>query len=899
VILDDFSHFLWTFPLRLKSDTFTTLTHFFVWVSTQFHRPVRALQCDNDREFDNRAFRSFFFSHGVQLRLSCPYTSAQNGWAECMIRTTTNMIRCLLFQASLPASYWAEALHTATHLLNRLPSKAVNHPTPYFALYGTAPTYDHLRVFGCTCYPNTSATAPHKLSPRSTCCLFLGYSSDHKGYRCLDLASHRIIISLHVVFDEDVFPLAGPSPPTDLDSLLESDQVSPSSQVPRLAPLPAPRAGSTSWLAPTPAPRAAPSTTPAPRAAPPTPPAPCAAPSTPTICFADPTLVYRRRRHVNTSAPADSGPSMSPVRFADPAVVYHRRELATPAAPDVLADRPEPPVYHPVAIHRVPGHVHPMVTRRAAGVLQPVDRLILAADTTTTPPDASPVPSSVRTALAGPHWRRAMEEEYAALLANHTWDLMPCPPGTNVVTDKWLFRHKLTSDGSLDRYKARWVLRGFTQRPGVDYDETFSPVVKFATVPIVLFLALSRDWAIHQLDVKNAFLHDTLTETVYCSQPTGFVDEARPNLVCRLNRSLYGLKQAPRTWYSRFTSYLASIGFVEAKSDTSLFIYRRGDDDTVFLFLYVDDIVLTTSTANLLQCKIVALQREFAMKDLGPLHHFLGITAERRPQGFFLHQRQYTIDILEWAGMSDCKSCSTPVDTQAKLSEDDGPPVADATSYRSLTGALQYLTFSRPDIAYAVQQVCLHMHNPREPHLTALKRILRYLRSSLDYGLLLRPSPTSELVVYTDTDWAGCTDTRRSTSGYAVFLGTNLVSWAAKRQPIVSRSSAEAEYRAVANGVAEASWLRQLLHELHSPLQRATLVYCDNVSAVYLSTNPVQHQRTKHVEIDLHFVRERVVAGDVRVLSVPTTLQFTDIFTKGLPSSVFLDFRSSLNICTR
>jgi hypothetical protein len=180
----------------------------------------------------------------------------------------------------------------------------------------------------------------------------------------------------------------------------------------------------------------------------------------------------------------------------------------------------EPSVYHPVTIHRDPGHTHPMVTRRAAGVLRSVDQLILAADTTATPPDASLVPSSVCSALADPHRRRAMKEEYAALLANHTWDLVPCPPGTNVVTGKWLFRHKLTSNGSLDRYKARWVLRGFTQCPGVDYDEIFSPVVKFATVRVVLSLALSRNWAIHQLDVKNAFLHGTLTETVYCSQPT-------------------------------------------------------------------------------------------------------------------------------------------------------------------------------------------------------------------------------------------------------------------------------------------------------------------------------------------------------------------------------------------
>jgi hypothetical protein len=272
VILDDYSHFLWTFPLRLKSDTLPTLTQFFAWVSTQFRRSVCTLQCDNGREFDNHAARSFFLTHGVQLRLSCPYTSAQNGRAECMIRTTTNMICCLLFQASLPATYWAEALHTATHLLNRLPSKATSHPTPHFALHGTTPSYDHLRVFGCACYPNTSATTPHKLSPRSTRCLFLGYSPDHKGYRCLDLTSHRIIISRHLVFDEDVFPLAGSTSPTDLDSLLESDLVTPPPPpVPRLAPLPAPRAATTPPFALVSAPPAAPSSLPAPRTAPSTP----------------------------------------------------------------------------------------------------------------------------------------------------------------------------------------------------------------------------------------------------------------------------------------------------------------------------------------------------------------------------------------------------------------------------------------------------------------------------------------------------------------------------------------------------------------------------------------------------------------------------------------------------
>jgi hypothetical protein len=310
--------------------------------------------------------------------------------------------------------------------------------------------------------------------------------------------------------------------------------------------------------------------------------------------------------------------------------------------------------------------------------------------------------------------------------------------------------------------------------------------------------------------------------------------------------------------------------------------------------LYVDDIVLTALSMPLLRHTITALQHEFSLKDLGPLHHFLGMHVQQSASGITLSQRQFMIEI-ERSGMSDCKPCTTPVDINPKLSA-DGDPVSDSTEFRSLAGALQYLTFTRPDIAYAVQQVCLHMHDPREPHLAALKRILCYVRGTLPLGLHLSPSSQMELVVYSDADWAGCPDTRRSTSGYAVFLSANLVSWSSKRQNTVLRSSAEVEYRAVANAVAEVSWLRQSLAELHVPLPKTSLVYCDNISAIYMSSNPVQHQRTNHVEIDLHFVREKVALGIVRVLHVPTTSQFADIFTKGLPSALFTEFRTSLNV---
>jgi hypothetical protein len=799
VVLDDFTHYLWTFPLRHKSDTYSTLTNFFAYASTQFGAIVKSLQCDNGGEFDNTTSRLYFLSKGMHLRMSCPHTSQQNGKAERAIRTINNMVRSLLFQASMPPIYWVEALHTSTHLLNLHPTKTLRNQTPHEYLHKTPPQYADLRVFGCLCYPNLSATAANKLAPRSTACVFLGYPSNHKGYRCLDLTTNRIIISRHVVFDESSFPFS--------------------------------------------------------------------------------TLT-----HVS----ADDLSFLDEILFHTPPAII--QATTTPNAPVVPVENeptqpPAPPLVLPPTAVPIPPVVndHSMSTRGKQGYRQPQKRMNLHVST------LSPIPRTYRAALNDEHWRLAMQQEFDALHANNTWDLVPRPPGSNLVTGKWLFRHKFKPDGSLDRYKARWVLRGFSQRPGIDFGETFSPVVKPATVRVVLTLALANGWPVNQLDINNAFLNGTLSETVYCQQPSGFVDTTRPDHVCRLNRSLYGLKQAPRAWFSRIATFLVSMGFNSSKADPSLFIYRQGTDDMAYLLLYVDDIVLTASSTTLLRRLIDSLHREFSLKDLGELHHFLGVSVLRTTDGFFLSQRQYTEDILTRAGMINCKSCTTPVDTSSKLAS-TGPPVDSATDYRSIAGALQYLTFTRPDITYAVQQACLHMHDPREPHANLLKRILRYLKGTLDHGLQLHRTSVVSLTAYTDADWAGCPDTRKSTSGYGVFLGDNLVSWSSKRQQTVSRSSAEAEYRAVANAVAESCWLRQLLAELHRPLRQATVVFCDNISAVYLSTNPVQHQRTKHVEIDLHFVRERVALGDVRVLHVPTSSQYADIFTKGLPTTVFREF---------
>ncbi|MFS7993964.1 putative RNA-directed DNA polymerase [Helianthus anomalus] len=300
-----------------------------------------------------------------------------------------------------------------------------------------------------------------------------------------------------------------------------------------------------------------------------------------------------------------------------------------------------------------------------------------------------------------------------------------------------------------------------------------------------------------------------------------------------------------------------------------------------YLLIYVDDIILTTSNDSLRATLIHQLAAEFDMKDLGPLSHFLGINVTRQHDTMFLSQQSYALDIIDRAGMSSCKSVATPVDTKSKLSASSSDPFEYPTLYRSLAGALQYLTFTRPDISYAVQQVCMHMHSPRIDHWNSLKRIIRYLQGTTSFGLTLGAFRDLSLRTYTDADWAGCPDTRRSTSGYCA---------------VVSRSSAEAEYRGVANVVAELCWIRNLLLELRRPLRKASVVYCDNISAVYLSGNPVQHQRTKHIELDIHFVRDLVQRGDVRILHIPSRYQIADIFTKGLPRVLFDDFRSSLSI---
>jgi len=399
----------------------------------------------------------------------------------------------------------------------------------------------------------------------------------------------------------------------------------------------------------------------------------------------------------------------------------------------------------------------------------------------------------------------------------------------------------------------------------------------------------------HQLDVNNAFLQGDLQEQVYMSQPPGLKDSQHPNYVCKLHKAIYGLRQAPRAWHDALKSFTLSYGFHCSNSDPSLFIYDTNGIKAYFL-VYVDDLLITGSHPNFLQQFIIVLSKKFSLKNMGTPHYLLGIELIPTSSGFLLSQHKHIRDILQRFDMKGAKPAPTPLSATAPLTLHDGTPATDSTTYRKMIGALQYLNLTRLDISFSINKLAHFMHKPTTMHLQHLKRILRYLKSTINHGILLRPPTTYNLVAYSDADWGGNVDDRTSTTAYIIFLGPNPISWLSKKQRTVARSSTEAEYRAVATTACEVMWLVNLLTELHVPMSTPPRLLCDNVGATYLCSNPVLHSRMKHISMDYHFVREQVQANRLHVSHVSTKDQLADILTKPLPLAKFNELTSKIKV---
>nr|GEU29282.1 integrase, catalytic core [Tanacetum cinerariifolium] len=461
-----------------------------------------------------------------------------------------------------------------------------------------------------------------------------------------------------------------------------------------------------------------------------------------------------------------------------------------------------------------------------------------------TPPPPPPTPPPPPPPINRQQWRHAIKEEYDALMKNRMWSLVPRTSNTNVVDGKWVYMLKRDKNGAITRYKARFVAKGFWQQPGIDFHETFSHVVKSITIQVVLSLAVTNDWPLCQLDIQNAFLHGNLKEHVYMKQPPGFINPQQPNHVCLLYKSLYGLNQAPHAWFEHLSKAIFDLGFKGSKTDPSLFIYSR-EDTLLYIMVYADDIIVTGNNKGTIDNIICQLGFAFALKDLGLLNYFLGIKIVLHVSGILLSQKKYIFELLQSAGLSNCNHVSSPMVTSSSLSLDDSIAFSNPVKYRQVVGSLQYVTLSRPDIAFAVNKA----------------------RDSND---------------------------RWSTGGFAIYLVSNLRSWTTCKQRTVLRSSTEAEYKALADTVAKLTWLQALRNELGICSSSTPILWCDNLGATYLSANPIFHACTKHVETDYHFVREKVAKGDLRVQHISTHDQIADIFKKPLPTPRFLFLRSKL-----
>ena len=834
VIVDDFSRFTWVFFLQDKSETQGTLKRFLRRAQNEFELKVKKIRSDNGSEFKNLQVEEFLEEEGIKHEFSAPYTPQQNGVVERKNRTLIDMARTMLGEFKTPERFWSEAVNTACHAINRVYLHRLLKKTSYELLTGNKPNVSYFRVFGSKCYILVKKGRNSKFAPKAVEGFLLGYDSNTKAYRVFNKSSGLVEVSSDVVFDE-----TNGSPReqvVDLDDVDEED-------------------------------------------------VPTAAIRTMAIGDVRPqeqeeqdqpyssTMVNpptQDDEHVHQQEACDQGGAQ------DDHVMEEEAQPAPPTQVRAMIQRDHP-------VDQILGDISKGVTTRS--------RLVNFCEHYSFV--SSIEPFRVEEALLDPDWVLAMQEELNNFKRNEVWTLVPRPK-QNVVGTKWVFRNKQDEHGVVTRNKARLVAKGYAQVAGLDFEETFAPVARLESIRILLAYAAHHSFRLYQMDVKSAFLNGPIKEEVYVEQPPGFEDERYPDHVCKLSKALYGLKQAPRAWYECLRDFLIANAFKVGKADPTLFT-KTCDGDLFVCQIYVDDIIFGSTNQKSCEEFSRVMTQKFEMSMMGELNYFLGFQVKQLKDGTFISQTKYTQDLLKRFGMKDAKPAKTPMGTDGHTDLNKGGKSVDQKAYRSMIGSLLYLCASRPDIMLSVCMCARFQSDPKECHLVAVKRILRYLVATPCFGLWYPKGSTFDLVGYSDSDYAGCKVDRKSTSGTCQFLGRSLVSWNSKKQTSVALSTAEAEYVAAGQCCAQLLWMRQTLRDFGYNLSKVPLL-CDNESAIRMAENPVEHSRTKHIDIRHHFLRDHQQKGDIEVFHVSTENQLADIFTKPLDEKTFCRLRSELNV---
>jgi hypothetical protein len=487
-----------------------------------------------------------------------------------------------------------------------------------------------------------------------------------------------------------------------------------------------------------------------------------------------------------------------------------------------------------------------------------------------------------------------MKSEMQSMYDNQVWTLVDPPEGCKVIDNKWCYKKKTDMDGNVHTFKSRLVVKGYRQVHGIDYDETFSPVVMIKSIRILLAIAAYYDYEIWQMDVKTAFLNGNLLEDVYMTQPEGFVDPTNPSKVCKLQRSIYGLKQASRSWNRRFDERIKEFGFI--KNEDEPCVYKKVTNNAVVFFvLYVDDILLIGSDIPTLQSVKAWLGKCFSMKDLGEATYILGIRIyrDRSNKMIGLSQSGYIDKVLKRFSLQDSKKGFLPMSHGVKLSRTQGPSTREDQErmskipYASAIGSIMYaMICTRPDVSFALSMTSRYQSDPGESHWTAVKSILKYLRRTKDMFLVYGGQEGSLVVNgYTDASFQTDVDDFRSQSGFVFCLNGGAVSWKSSKQETVADSTTEAEYLATSEAAKEAVWIRKFVDELGvvPSIVNPVDLYCDSTGAISQAKEPRSHQRSKHILRRFHLIREIIDRGDVSICKVHTDDNIADPLTKPLP----------------
>ncbi|KAJ9539154.1 hypothetical protein OSB04_031887 [Centaurea solstitialis] len=848
VIVDEYSRYTWVFFLRSKSDAPEEIILFVRKMERLNNLTVRSIRSDHGTELKNSTLETFFDQKGISQNFSSVRTPQQNGVAERRNRTLIEAARSMLSEANLATQFWAEAVNTACYTQNRSLIVKRFRRTPYELFRNRKPSIEHLHIFGCVCYILNNKDNLGKFDSKSDDGIFLGYSSISKTYRVFNKRRQAIEETIHVKFDE-----SGPTFPHPHDNSEINQWADSFFQVPDI-------------------PIADPSPEDLPDGFEENPPPPPSQISIPPIINATPITQVTPEPDKPTNSEDFSQTTVSepaPTNFLpDPSV----NEASTSGQ-----------VYQPPALRWTKDHPIDQVlgnpssgvkTRRQSGNVCLYVNFISENE-----------PKEIDDALRDPAWVSAMQEELAEFIRNNVWLLVPRPRKRTIIGSKWIFRNKLDEIGTIIRNKARLVAQGYRQEEGVDYDETFAPVARLEAIQLFLAFAAHMNFKVFQMDIKNAFLNGKLNEEVYVAQPPGFVDPKFPDHVYKLNKALYGLKQAPRAWYDTLSTFLLSKGFVRGKIDSTLFL-KKYPKHILLVQIYVDDIIFRSTKPKLCEKFELLMKSEYKMSMMGELTFFLGLQIKQSEKGIFINQGKYVHEMLKKFDLTSCTPMKTPMAPPLSLDKvSKGKPV-DVTLYRGMIGSLLYLTASRPDIMYSTCLCARYQAEPKESHLTAVKRIFRYLKGTPNLGLWYSKDSGFDLTAYSNSDFAGCKIDRKSTTGGCHLLGGKLVSWTSKEQNSVSTSTAEAEYVAAGICCAQVLWLRNQLQDYDIQLSKIP-IYRDNTSAIAIANNPVLHSKTKYIEVRYHFIRDHVMNGDIELHFVLTEYQLADLFTKPLDVTRF------------